>query len=304
MVDVRPRFWGRDVRVAMRPRTATIGSFSISNNDDDGLRIAFEITRTNAPDPDQARIRIYGLSAITRAKITALFEIERQFRVFVFAGYRSFSGIEELLFLGDVYKFHHKKDGGFVYVSEIVAGDGTAAFRDGQMNESFVAGVPIDTTRRLVQTALGLNPTADAEAQMAGALASSTITTFDGGFTASGPAHEVLTEVCAAVGVKWWIRDNKIIYVRKDQVTRGEPAIVLNQKTGLISVGEPKELGDLEFMALLNPRIFPGRQIVIQDKFGIPIGHPAYRVDYCRYVGDTHGDPWHVNGIARRPVVL
>lgn len=304
MVDVRPRFWGRDVRILMRPPSLPALQFSIANNDDDGLRISFEITRSNAPEPDQAKINVYGLSPITRGKITAIFEVDESFRVEVFAGYKGMRGISELLFLGDVYKFHHRKEGGIEHVTELVAGDGENGFRDGQMHASLASNTTFDTVRRLTEAAMGMVSTVDAQAYFAEALATSNVTTFENGFVATGPAHEILTEVASSVGLKWWIKDNRIVYVPKNRATRTQLAVVLNERTGLLSVGEPKEFGDIEFTSLLNPKIFPGRQVIIQDRFGIPVGRPPWRVDWARYVGDTHGSAWTVNGIARPSLPL
>ena len=274
--------------------------FRIRNRDDDGLRMAFDGTRTNDPDPDTMTLRIWGLNDSSRARMTALFELESTFRLELSAGY---VGLASQIFIGDVFKLHHKKTDGFLHVTEISTGDGLNGFRDGQMSESFVGGVPVDTVRRVTEAALGLRARADAEKEFAAALGESQITTFSNGFVATGQAQEVLTEIAASQGLKWWIKDGEIIYVRKNRAT-SDVAIVLNSDTGLISVGEPKELGDVEFTALLNPKIFPGRQVLIQDANKQPVGAAAHRVDQCNYRGDMHGQDFFVNGIARPAFTL
>ena len=53
----------------------------------------------------------------------------------------------------------------------------------------------------------------------------------------------------------------------------------------------------------MDPRIKPGRQITVEDA-----PNPTYRVDACRYQGDTGGSDWYVTGRAQnsfsRPNVL
>lgn len=298
-MPIASQFYRREVRLQVEIADVPGSAFSIENSDDDGLRIAFAISRSNAPDPDTATIRVFGLSQTTRGKISALYEITNTLRVKLFAGYAQRS---ELIFLGDVYKLLHEHPRGESWITTLTTGDGQDAVRS-QMEASFVADVPIDTVRRLTEAALGLTPNASAEAQFQAALGSSTVTTFENGFVATGPASEVLTEIASSLNLKWWIKDGEIIYVRKDQVTT-DFAIVLNPKTGLLHASKPKELGDVEFRALLNPRIFPGRQVVLQDENGVPIGAPAHRVDSAEYNGDTHGDDWSVSCVARRTILL
>lgn len=296
---VLSQFYRREVRVQVSLPDVPASMFWIENSDDDGLRIAFAISRSNAPPPDTATIRIFGLGPVTRGRISALYEVGNTLRVKLFAGYAQRS---ELIFFGDVYKLAHNHERGESWTTTLTTGDGQDAYRS-QMEASFAANVPIDTVRRLTEAALGLQPNASARAEFAAALATSRITTFENGFVATGPAQEVLTEIATTVGLKWWIRDGQIVYVRKDRATT-DFAILLTPETGLLHATPPKELGDVEFRALLNPRIFPGRQVLLQDPPGVPIGAPAHRVDTATYQGDTHGDDWSVTCVARRASLL
>lgn len=296
---VASQFWGREVRLQCSLADVPASSFEIENSDDDGLRIAFEIERSNAPQPDTATIAVYGLSELTRGKISALYAVNDTLRVKLFAGYKQHS---DLIFFGDVYKLEHSHERGESWRTTLTTGDGRDAYRN-DMEASFAANVPVGTVAKLTEAALGLTPTANAQAEFAAALGSSRITTFENGFVASGPAGEVLTEIASTIGLKWWIRDNKIVYVRKDRVTT-DFAVVLNPYTGLLHATPPKEFGDVEFRALLTPKIFPGRQVILQDANLKPIGAAAHRVDAARYRGDTHGADWSIEGIGRASLLL
>lgn len=299
-------FYRRSIRLEVQPVDAVtrlpLGPpvVTLSNVDDDGLRIAFNVKRTNEPEPDQAMFRVWNLAATTRQQITELFEAFDLLTVKIVGGYVGFT---EVIYFGDVWRLQHQRNGAEV-VTEIGTGDGHASYRDGRMNQAFAAGVPVDTVRKLVEAGLGLKPGADAEGAFAQALSGSKIAGgFSNGFVAVGKAADMLTEITAAVGVKWWIRDGKIVYVPATQATN-DVAIVLNPGSGLLSHTEPREFGDVEFTALLNPKIFPGRQVILQNGLGIPIDGTPHRVDVSEYTGDTHGQEWFVRCVARHASLI
>lgn len=294
------RYFGRRVRVVFAE-----GITVIKNVDDEGLRVAFSVMRSNNPEPDMATIKVWNVRQDKRDRMIQLFgpgiiptKIE------LFAGYTQLGigGIDELLFTGDIIDIKDDNEMSLSPVLTITAGDGVSAFRDRTMHQGFVAGVPIDTVRKLTEASLGLGPGADSEATFKAALVGNRITTFKNGFVAGGKTSDILTEVSAAVGMKWWIKDGKIVYVRKTTVTN-DIALKITPRTGLIGKPKTKGLGDIEFVSLLNPKLFPGRQVLVQTRRLDPTPKP-FRADVCDYVGDTHGAEWFVKTLARRAEVI
>jgi hypothetical protein len=102
----------RKVEVAVGPKSGS--GFKI-----DGLKIAFNIEKSDSPEPNTSKIQIYNLSAGTSAKATVAGN-----HVTLKAGY----GDETVaaIFFGDVLKGRRSRDS-TEYVTELGAQDGRAA---------------------------------------------------------------------------------------------------------------------------------------------------------------------------------
>lgn len=111
-------------------------------------------------------------------------------------------------------------------------------------------------------------------------------------------------------GLQWWQRDGQIYYVAQGAVTK-DFSIVLQEGVDLIGAPEVMGFDDVKGVALLNPRLFPGRGMFVVKKprpFDIPnnkinpitglrgehVGSTnGLRCEVVNYVGDTHGQAWY-----------
>lgn len=286
----------------------------VVNLDDEGLRVAFDVTRSTTSTPDTCRVQIFGLSLPRRLAIREAYRALRALPLELHVGW---DRIPRRLFVGlgatvSVDVTRHGSAG-----VEVVAGDGaegystavlefaTFGITPAELVELYAApalvepipGIPAST---LPSATVLISPGARATLEAAGA---ATIGVFEDGYAFSGMARDLLDEVCRTIGARWWIADGVLEVVSKGAPLPG-PAFVITPAQGLL---QPHPIDDdgIAVDALLDPSAVPGRSMVVLDELGVPIGEPLYRIETGRYVGDMHpGATPRMSLVARGGLVL
>lgn len=295
-----PRLLGRRLRITIDDEPLVVAG------EDDQLRVKFAITRTDTDEPDRADVLVTNASLDTIKKAESAWRLTNTdpfspvfgraipANLKIFAGYRDLglSGLDELLFTGDLVDTANAPRVGSTETGLLMkAGDGLDGLQNGFMQQSF-SGVTLDKIMKAAALAMGLTFAADAEKSIGAALVEADVKSTPHGFMAEGRASSVMTDMADTVGLKWWVQDNQLQMVQKFK-PYSDFALSLSAQTGLIDSPVFKANGDVEFQALLDPRLKPGRQLQIE-------GAPAktYRLDAAQYRGDTGGGEWYVTGKA------
>ena len=290
------RFFQRAVTVSVKNPLLGVSKVEIKNLKGDGLHISFDIARTNKPQPDEGTVRIYNLSPTTIGRMHAAYKsaTEIGFRrpsleLELNAGYE---GIVSPMFKGDVWNMRPRVREGSDWYTEFQAADGGDAFRGGAVNAS-VGGVDYRTLIGIVTKAMNIKTSAQAEASLAAAGAN--VRRLEGGVVIQDTARAALDRLTKDLDLTWWIKDGQLVIVKR--VTT-DVAVVLTPNTGLLNFDLVRS-GDIEGSAMLNPLMFPGRQLLVQDRFFRPVGEPAYRIESTAVSGASWGGDWDTNFVGR-----
>ena len=235
--------------------TAEIGEQGTTGFKIDGLRINFDILKTDVSESNKSTIKIYNLAKNTRNSIRELDDT-----VILRAGYLGGRG-EEVLFIGDITFINHQLSG-TEWISTLACGDGIKQLRTSKTNRSYAGGVKANKIISDVLSDL------DLPQKLKSGLLSISDRVFNSGYSFTGQSKAALDELTKAVGLVWSVQNGEI----KIQVTGDSDkstAIVLNPNTGLI--GSPERLRDTDtksstdaakpgwkIVSLLQPKLEPG----------------------------------------------
>jgi hypothetical protein len=239
----------------------------------DGLRVAFDVTRTLRATPNEAQIRVYGLSRSTEALIVQSADVALS------AGYADgTSGI----FRGAVryaQPIHEEAERGV----SIFARDGAAAWRATSALSLAAGGSVLAIVSRLATDAgLTLPRASTAVLAAAGRVRGSAV--------AVGSTWRRIDDVLTSAGLSWSIQDGAIQILAPGQTLQGDSAL-LTPATGLI--GSPSRKVDagketISARSLLRGDIVPGARVEVRsDGFAAVV-----RAVKVRHSGDTHGQDW------------
>ncbi len=247
-------------------------------HDFEGLRIKFEVEKTNESQPNRARISIYNLSEKSRS----MFE-DGGSRVILTAGYKDNFGV---IFSGNIVKAKHKKKKGLQkgavttkyegvdIITEIEAGDGDNKYRNSRLHRGFPAGTPIKDVLQELSGAFDMPANIDEEAIPS--------LQYANGYSVDGPCRYALDEICKTNGLEWSIQNEVLQIISKNKTTK-IGAIVLNPTSGLI--GSPTKMSKgVEFVSLLQPALSPGCAVKLESKFI----EGTFKVRKVTHDGDSH----------------
>lgn len=254
--------------------------------DDPGgsLDVAFDIFRTAKSEPNTAEIKVWNLTPEKR------FVLEEQGNVpvSVEAGYKDQTS---QLFLGVARTVYTTREGADL-ITVLQSGDGEKEHQSSRINVSIAAGATnqqaIDAVVKAL--ALGAGNSANAATKIASAKP-----LFPQGAVLTGSAAQVLQRLMLSLGLEYSIQNGAL-----QVLTAGEPlagtATKLTPETGLVGSPSIDNEGILTAQALLIPEIFPGRLLVVESEFL----SGNFRVESCKYVGDTAGNDWYVEVEAKK----
>ena len=243
----------------------------------DGLRIIFQVEKTSESTANTAKISVYNLSGKGRA----LAEKEKAI-VILEVGYGN--SIEQL-FYGDVTRAYISRQGAD-WVTTMECGDGSEALRSAHIDKSYAPGT--DLKQVIKDVAQGF---VDQGKVVMGSLLGIESEKAQGGVSLSGRNKTILDELTAKQGLEWSVQDNVLQILPKDQ-DNGLQAVLLTPETGLVGSPVKREVeGGLgvEFKALIQPRLVPGRLVRIESREI----DGDYKLVEVQFAGDTHADAFY-----------
>lgn len=269
-----------------------IGSVTVTKRGDAtgrefrGLRFAFNVTKTSEANPNVGTVTLFNVSEDNRAALE-----EPNSQVIVKAGYAGFGvnpvetsevlgpNLAEIIYVGDVRLNGIRTERrGPDIVTTLECSTGLNAMSGAKLNKSFAPGTTALQVIQELASSMGLNI---AQIQTTGS------DVYLGGLTMSGASKTLLTGILQKLGVQWSIQDDELHIVDK-QLATAEPVVLLTQETGLIGVPTKRTNGGYIFKSLLNPKIRPGRTLVVQS--GAISG--TFRPRKVDHQGDLDGGPW------------
>jgi hypothetical protein len=267
------RLFDRDVLVK-------VGTLEIERSDK-GLpvRVAFDISKTSATDPNKATIKVWNL----RAENRKILQESRELPVTIEAGYVGTRGI---IFKGTVINngITSSRDG-VDWVTTIEAKDGGNATKKARVNKSYEKGFKLaqiaqDIAGGMAGVGLG---------NLASMISTRGLESYVNGFVASGKSIDVLKQVTKSLGYELTIQDEQIQVLQANQTTT-DIAVKLTAGSGLIGSPEAGDKGIVKAKSLLNSLLFPGRKVqLISDQY--PDG-PFFKTIKAEHRGDTWGNDW------------
>jgi hypothetical protein len=259
-----------------------------------GLKIAFDILKTDTETPNKAQVRVWNLSDDTAQKIKDEFDT-----VILNAGYQARKG---LIYKGNILQVRRLRERVVDKILEITMGDGDQAYIYAVTNKTLSAGA---TQKDILDSAVESMKEHGIELGYVPDLGDAKLSR---GKTIFRNSRDVIADVCKSTGTSWSIQDGRIDLVPKNGVIPGS-SYLISPATGMIDSPKQTNKG-IEVRCLLNSDIHVGSTVKIEgdiEEAGIKEGgksdkneQPAklasdgiYRVVQCRYKGDTWGNDWY-----------
>lgn len=262
-----------------------------------GLKIAFDILKTDTETPNKAEVMIWNLSDDTAQRIKAEFDT-----VILNAGYVAQIG---KIYHGNIIQVRRLRPNSVDKVTHISMGDGDEAYQYSMISKTLSAGA---TQKDVLEAAmdeikkrgveLGHVPDNLGEFEL------------PRGKVLFRNARDVIRDVCRTVGASWSIQDHKLNIIPLKRTLPGN-AILISPSTGMVNPGPEQTTEGVKVRCLLNSEIRVGGKIKIEgditeaqkqtSKSGGESKSPAklssdgvYRVIECRYFGDSYnGNDWY-----------
>lgn len=265
-------------------------SVSVGETRIEGLRISFVVKKTDKQEPNTAEIKIYNLSAQTRAKMQKVGE-----PVILSAGYE---GDEAIIFVGDTRSISHIRDGAD-WVTVVKAGDGERALRYQRVNISESAGAQAKEVIKKAAKQIGLD-TGNLD-KMVDEYVSEVLPR---GVVMSGPVHSTLGPLIRSQGIKWSVQDGKWCLAKEGELSDVEQYI-LSSDSGLIGspehcAADPNVQGShatIKCTALLL------NKVTIDAYHFVRLRSENQKADLViesiEHRGDTHGSEWYTSLVGR-----
>lgn len=250
-----------------------------SVKDFEGLRIKFDVEKSNEGKPNPSKVTIYNLAESSRA----MFE-DVGARIILSAGYQSNYGV---IFSGNTVRAKQKKKKSIIkektqhkyeevdIVTEIEAADGHNKYRTSYTVRAFPPGTKLSEVVRALGQDFGLPVNIDFDAIPANAQ-------YAHGHSIGQETRYALDDICKTLDLEWSIQNEVLQIISKNKTTKFG-AVLLNPQTGLI--GSPtRTTTGCEFSSLLQPALMPGCSVKLESKFF----NGMYKVQKVNHVGDSH----------------
>lgn len=285
--------WLRQAAVIFGPKGGT-GIKIFSGVEPHGnARISFDIIKNT--EQNKAKIRIYNLAEKSREFLNendSLGDIQATLE----AGYKP-QGLK-VLFIGDVERSSYKRSGPD-WITEIECKDGGQANQEVHFDKSYAGDVKVDIQTIVKDLVDQLREKAQVNVDNIMAHIKEKVKSekIDWGLNIQGLAMKTLKMLLGKQGKEVSIQNNNIeIAEPTEKESKNERAITISVTTGMIGSPTMREKG-IEFKSLINPVLSPAGQIssVFLNSKGF---NSIYRVRSIKFKGDTHDNPWYMQGVA------
>lgn len=292
----------------------TIGStppITAQNLTGEGLRVTWEVNKSNSSEPDSGRVTIYNLQRASRLILAALVPSlpAFAFRCALNIGWGDVQnpGLgfvpPTLVLQGQIWSITPERKERTDVLTEIEFGDGLVEQRDTAPSGSSLALSQLLTWSSVIGFVVG---------ELGLALSPAAIPIIDQAARAQGlpffgaanavigdrEIREKLDNLFDTLRLGYTV-DNGIVRVFDSSGLRNDlPQQVLSPLSGLLSFANTDD-GGVEFEALANPIVAPGSQVTVKDDLGITQGGGPLRVESIQFRGDNYRESI-MRGVARR----
>lgn len=238
-----------------------------------GFHVIFEVAKTAAEKPNEAKIQIYNLASTTATLLTD----KDMPRIVLQAGYEDNYGV---IFDGNIVKTELARNGADTILT-ITAGDGDKAYSYAIVNQSLASGyTQADMVKNTVST-MQAKGVRDSDIK-----AINTTTKYPRGRTMFGSARQYSRQMAKANDCQWSVQDGKVVFCKTDKPADGT-AFLLSSQSGLI--GSPsKDKDGVTAKCCLNPQLKIYDPVQIQS-FAV---NGVFKILTVKHSGDTHGNGW------------
>lgn len=305
-----PVRYDRAVRVEVTDPEDPIGNL-IEYGRGRGLRMGFDVLKTNDLQPNTGRIRIFNLNETTRGQLQG--KIKRRLSVpatleggtavpgdaqqtanrlqiaytRLFAGY---GDTPEQILEGTAERVESNRPG-LDWLTDLSFGDSEATLRASIANKVFKPGTGVEQPLQYLIDTLGVATAPGFSVTLAQALAEGKLDTsgvrtdFPKGLSLFGPSRELLQQLLDLLDLRAQITDGEFTILRSDGSIDATP-LLLTDTSGLLEAPVPLEEDTYSVVSYLEPRFQPGRTVRIETASLTG----TFVVEQVRHRGDTHGD--------------
>lgn len=292
----------RAVRVHVTDPEDPIGNV-IEFEQGKGLRMRFDILKTNDLQPNTGVVQILNLNETTRQEISG--RVKRNLAkplsfesgdalpnsqltasnmgfafVRLFAGYGS--APEQILegVAGRVSSVRPDLD----WVTSIPFGDAEVQLRAAVANKVFGPGTPLQPVIQYLIDTLGVATSPSFAFDLLLASTGGDRIDFPKGISLFGPSRDLLTQLLSLLEIRAQITDGEFTLVDPNGAINVAP-LVITELDGLLEAPKPLEDGTYEITSDLEPQLAPGRLVTMITT----TLSGSFVVEQVRHRGDTHG---------------
>lgn len=198
-----------------------------------GLKIYFDILKTDTETPNKAEIKIWNLADNTAQRIKDEFDT-----VILNAGYVERIGA---IYKGNIIQVRRLRESSTDKITHLILGDGDKAYQYSMVNKTLAKGATQEDILSSVMTEmqkhgveLGAVPDNLGQFEL------------PRGKVLFRSARDILRDVCRTVGASWSIQDNKLNIIKLDKALPGN-AVLISPGTGMVNPG-PEQTNDLSLI--------------------------------------------------------
>lgn len=289
-MGVTPKF-GRTVRVFLQvgpppgiPLVAWQGGQPVGPK----LSLACEFTTRSiaGPYPQELELVVHGLSRATRELMLKTYDAAEEMalktrkvlqfgRIRLDAGY----GLDAAtLFIGDIapdgLRVAYTRPGHSVTIKAL---DGRVEWKGRFNNKSSGSNVDLQTMRSVLALQSDYVTGVDADRSFAERFPNLVkkkqgFPGYESGFAIFGESRTHNKKICEDLGMTPIFRDTEIVYLPSDSATLDVAVVVTALGNGALLDAQPLGRGRFRIRTLLEHRMRPGRQVILSDDLGRPIG--------------------------------
>ncbi len=243
-----------------------------------GLRINYQVVRTNGEEPNTLQLSVMNLNDDSRRFLQT-----DGLTVSLKCGY---GNINPEIFRGDVDLVEHR----WVapnWISNIEAGDGQEQLQTAFINKAFTTGITHQAAIEELVDALGLGK---------GVITGIGSGRFNLGTVLSGNAAKEMTRITSSLGLEWSVQ-NGAPQVYPAASHNNEPVIVVKKGTGLVGAPERvyeakgtgrTETGGVKIRSLLQGQLIPGGRVSLESRTITGV----FRIESIAHTGDSRAGEW------------
>lgn len=245
-----------------------------------GLRVEFDATKTLRQEPNECEVKIYNLSPEHRNQLSKV----KTPVVTLVAGYKD----EHCpIFVGQAIHVHHERRGPDI-VTVCSTTDSGKAYQTARIFKAFGPHTKAGDVLKALGQAMGVSPGNIASAAQklnAGKAAD----VYIGGVVLSGHAPHYMRTLCESAGLEWSVQDGKLQFLDRGKALAGAAIKLTDANLTVTPAVSAKSV--CEGQTFIQKDFIPGRQIQVSSEFV----NGVFRLEKCKYTGDTHADQWFVD---------